>query len=567
MKKRNRWLLLGALISVLFGFSPQTTVPADVVYINGNILTVNANNERAEAMAILKGRILAVGTNQSIRKHQGKRTKIVDLKGKTLIPGFIDGHSHFGTLTRFNTVDISPPPVGQVLEISDIVRVIKQYKDSLHIPAGTWIFARGYDTDQLKEKRHPVKGDLDAAFPDNPVWLTHNSGHIAVVNSYALKLSGINKDTPDPKGGQVVRDPKTGEATGLLLETARNLVKTRRKALTLEERLDLLQKQQEWYASHGITTAQNGSTSLATLNLLKEAAKRKLLDIDVEVLAARSLMFRLIDEGMKFGKLDKRLTLTGVKVFTDGSPQGKTAFFTEPYLTEVPGCDSGCIGMPTITQGLLDKSVLEAFKNNIQVYAHCNGDASIDMYIEAVKKANKALGKGSQERRPVIIHSQFVRPDQLDACAELGLIPSFFTNHAYFWGDVHTENLGVKRAHFLSPLRAAKEKGVIFTNHTDFGVTPINQLFLLWTSVARESRSGQIIGADQRVSPEEGLRAITWNGAYQYSEENVKGSLEPGKLADMVVLSGDPTKVPVHKIKDIVVLETIKEGKTIFKRN
>src|SRR5690606_25878805 len=147
-----------ALISVLFGFSPQTTVPADVVYINGNILTVNANNERAEAMAILKGRILAVGTNQSIRKHQGKRTKIVDLKGKTLIPGFIDGHSHFGTLTRFNTVDISPPPVGQVLEISDIVRVIKQYKDSLHIPAGTWIFARGYDTDQLKEKRHPVKG-------------------------------------------------------------------------------------------------------------------------------------------------------------------------------------------------------------------------------------------------------------------------------------------------------------------------------------------------------------------------------------------------------------------------
>lgn len=566
MSKQNSWLWV-ALVFVLFSFIPQSEKPANVVYINGNILTVNAKNEKAEALAIQNGRIVAVGTNQSIQKYQDKKTLVVDLQGKTLAPGFIDGHSHFSSLTRFNTVDISPPPVGQVREISDIVRVIKQYKDSLNIAPGEWIFARGYDTDELKEKRHPVKEDLDAAFPDNPVLLTHTSSHLWVVNSRGLQVSGVDKNTPDPKGGQIVRDPKTGEATGLLLERGRSALKIKRKSLTLEERLTLIQKQQDWYASHGITTAQEGSTSLASLNLLREAAKRKLLKIDIEALPSHRLLDRLLKEGTKFDEFDNRLKIKGVKIFSDGSPQGKTAFFSQPYLTEVPGCDSGCTGMPTITQEVFDKAVLKAFKHNIQVYTHCNGDASIDMYIKAIRKANQEIGTGSQDRRTVVVHSQFVRPDQLDAYAELGLVPSFFTNHAFFWGDVHTTNLGTERAHFLSPLKAATEKGIHFTNHTDFGVTPINQLFLLWTSVARESRSGQVIGVDQRVSPEEGLKAITWNGAYQYFEEDIKGSLEPGKLADLVILSDDPTTVSVDKIKDIVVLETIKEGKTIFKRD
>jgi hypothetical protein len=197
---------------------------------------------------------------------------------------------------------------------------------------------------------------------------------------------------------------------------------------------------------------------------------------------------------------------------------------------------------------------------------HCNGDATIDMYLKALDKANAQLKINSVSRRPVTIHSQFVRPDQLDRYKQLGVIPALFSNHAFFWGDVHTQNLGTERAGFLSPLKSAAKKGIIATNHTDYGVTPLNQLFLLWTSVVRQTRSGKVVGPDERLTPLEGLRAITINGAYQYFEENTKGSIEKGKLADFVVLSDDITTIDPARIKDVTVLETIKEGKTIYKK-
>ena len=187
------------------------------------------------------------------------------------------------------------------------------------------------------------------------------------------------------------------------------------------------------------------------------------------------------------------------------------------------------------------------------------------MYVQALDNANKELQTTSADRRPVTIHSQFVRADQLDAYKRLGVIPALFSNHAFFWGDTHIKNLGVERASFLSPLKSAARKGIIATNHTDYGVTPLNQLFLLWTSVVRQSRSGTVVGSDERLTPIEGLRAITINGAYQYFEENEKGSIEKGKLADFVILSDDITAIDPQKIKDVRVLETIKEGKTIFK--
>jgi predicted amidohydrolase YtcJ len=225
-----------------------------------------------------------------------------------------------------------------------------------------------------------------------------------------------------------------------------------------------------------------------------------------------------------------------------------------------------CRGIPTVTQEQFNATVLKDFQNNIQSFVHCNGDATIDMYIKAVENANKVLNTSSVGRRTVIIHSQFARPDQLDKYKELGMMPSFFTNHTFFWGDVHVRNLGKERGYFESPTKSALKRGIVFTNHTDYGVTPINQLFLLWTSVVRQSRSGVVIGPDERLTPIEGIRAITINGAYEYFEEKTKGSLEKGKLADLIILSEDPTTVDPQKIKDIVVLETIKEGKTIYTR-
>jgi predicted amidohydrolase YtcJ len=570
--KKIAFLVSAAALALLAFRSIEdgaTTAPAQTIYVNGKVITVDSKNTIAQAVAVTEGKIVAVGSTQEIQKLKGPGTTVVDLGGKTLLPGFIDGHSHFMSLGRSNVVNVAAPPVGPVKKIADIVAEIEKFRQERNIGKGEWISAFGYDVDLLEEYRHPTREDLDKAFPDNPIVLTHVSGHMSVVNSLALKLSGIDSNTQDPAGGVIVRKKGSQEPTGLLQETAGRLLKrTEGKKLSLDEQLAQLKEQQEYYASHGITTAQDGATSLQSVKLLKAAADRKQLFIDIESLPRYDVIDSILNNPtLKFGALKDHLKLAGFKLTADGSPQGKTAFFSKPYLTEVPGCNHDhCTGVPTVTDEKFNEAILKGYKNNIQTYVHCNGDATIDMYIRAVENASKVLNTTSINRRSVIIHSQFVRPDQLDKYKALGMMPALFTNHAFFWGDVHLKNLGKERAFFLSPLKTAAAKGIVATNHTDFGVTPLNQLFLLWTSVARQSRSGAVIGPDERLTPLEGIRAITINGAYQYFEEKTKGTIETGKLADFVILSADPTAVATEAIKDIEVLETIKEGKTIFKK-
>ncbi len=569
MKKKIvlSWAVAGALVVIgLSAFDRKSAATVDQIYINGKVITVDAKNTVAQAIAIKDGKIVAVGTTAEISKLKNAKTKVVDLAGKTLLPGFVDGHSHFMSLGMATTVDLSAPPVGNVKSIPDIVEAIKRYQKAQNIKPGQLITARGYDPDELLEKRHPNKEDLDAAFPDNPIVLRHVSGHMSVVNSYVLNKSNINKETPEPAGGQIVRN-KDGEPTGLLLERAAGLIKTSGKKLTLEDQLLLVNKQQAYYASQGITTAQDGGSSVQSLAILTEAAKRKQLYIDVEVFPAFANLKKVVENpAYKFDVYNNGLKIKGTKIVTDGSPQGKTAFFSKPYNVEVPGCSDHCTGIPTISPDRLVEAVKYAYSKGVQTYAHCNGDGAIDIYIEAVKQAEAAYPGASKKLRPVVIHSQFVREDQLDQYKTLGMMPAFFTNHAFFWGDVHTRNLGKDRASFLSPLKSAQNKGIIFSNHTDWPVTPVNQLFLLWTSVNRLSRSNQVTGAEQKLTVLEGIRAITYNGAYQYGEENEKGSLEIGKKADLVILSADILTTDPTKIKDLEVLETIKEGKTIYKK-
>lgn len=550
-------------------FAQKTS--ADKIFINGKIITVDNQNSIAQAVAVHEGKILAVGTTKDIEKLKGKNTQVVDLGGKTVTPGFIDGHSHFMSFGRANLANLNPPPVGNIRKIADIVVELQKFKAQKGLKDGDWLSGFGYDVDQLEEKRHPRKEDFDAAFPNNPVVITHVSGHMSVANSAALKAGSVTSETPDPAGGVIERKENSKEPTGLLQEKAQGLVRVNLSGSskgTIEERLAQLKEQQEYYASFGVTTAQDGSSSFESLELLREAAKRGELVIDIEALPSYPIVDKVINNpNYQYGVLKNHFKINGFKFFSDGSPQGKTAFFGKAYLTKVPGCDHAeCRGFPVVTQEQFNDAIIKAFANNIQPYVHCNGDAAIDMYITAVENANKVLGLTSLGRRPVVIHSQFVRLDQLDKYKELGFLPSLFSNHAFFWGDVHETNLGYDRAKFLSPLKTAQTKGIIATNHTDFGVTPINQLFLLWTSVERKSRSGKVIGPEERLTPLEGLRAITINGAYEYFEENTKGSIEKGKLADLVVLSDDILTIEPSKIKDVVVLETIKEGKTVFKK-
>lgn len=575
MNRTRTLLTLAALPFLAFGRGPgdkakSVKETADKVYINGKIITVDAKNSTAQAVAVKAGKILAVGTVSDINKLKSASTVVVDLGGKTVIPGLIDGHSHFMSLEWTQTANVAAPPVGPVKTIADIVTELKKYKATKNIPDGEWIRGFGYDVDQLAEKRHPTKEDLDGAFPNNPVVITHVSGHMSVANSAALKASEIDSTTKDPAGGIIVRKDGSNEPAGLLQEKAQYSVrlKQNKEKPTLEDQLKTLKDQQLFYASQGITTAQDGNTSFESLQLLKQAADRGELLIDIETLPSYGIIDKVLgNPDFKYGVLNNHLKLNGFKFMSDGSPQGKTAYFGRPYLTKVPGCDNAeCRGFPITTQQQFNEAVRKGFENNIQVFVHCNGDAAIDMYIEAVETANRYLKTSSTNRRPVVIHSQFVRPDQLDKYKTLGMLPACFTNHTFFWGDVHVQNLGEKRAFFASPLKTALKKGIIATNHTDFPVTPVNQLFLLWTSVNRQSRSGKVIGPDERLTPIEGLRTITINGAYEYFEEKTKGSIEPGKLADLVVLSDNPLTIAPKNIKDLVVLETIKEGNTIYKR-
>lgn len=299
--------------------------------------------------------------------------------------------------------------------------------------------------------------------------------------------------------------------------------------------------------------------------LLQAAADKGLLKIDVEALPAYLIADQLVGTGkITWGEMKNGLKWAGIKLATDGSPQCKTAHPSKPYLTPVPGCKKDCRGFPNIPQDELDRLFALAYRNGVQIFSHCNGDASVDMMIAAHRNAEKVLGKVDANRRTVIIHSQIMRPDQMVAYKALGLLPSFFTNHVYYWGDIHLANLGPQRAAYISPLASAFKAGVPATNHTDAIVTPVDPMFLVWTAVNRVTRSGKVLGPDERLTPYQALKALTLNGAYTYFEEASKGSLEVGKTADLVVLDRNPLKVDPMAIRDIRIMSTVKSGRTVY---
>jgi predicted amidohydrolase YtcJ len=334
----------------------------------------------------------------------------------------------------------------------------------------------------------------------------------------------------------------------------------------MPKEMSLLKRAMDDYAKVGVTTANEALVTPEKMDVLNYAAKNNLLTIDIVALPFYLMANEVIGTGkVKWQEYNGGLKYAGLKIALDGSPQGKTAFLTEDYLTPVPGCTGHCHGFPNMTQKEVNEIFVKAYKSKVQIYAHCNGDASTDMMIKGHQYAEKELNTSGIDRRTVIVHSQIMRPDQLDSYKKFNFYPTFFTNHTYFWGDAHLANLGQKRGSFISPMASAKKKGLKFANHNDAPVTPISQLFVLWSSVNRISKNGVVVGGAERVSPYVGLQALTSYGAYQYRDEALKGSLEVGKLADMVVLDANPLKIDPMKIKDIQVVSTIKSGKEIYK--
>jgi hypothetical protein len=427
---------------------------------------------------------------------------------------------------------------------------------------GSWLIGWGYDQTQLAERRHVSRADLDPRFPDRPVMLLHVSGRAAVLNSAALKLVGISARTKTPAGGVIGRKKGSNEPSGLLMETAFALVVDALPKASQKERLERFKAAQMLYASNGYTTVQEGGSLREDIELLRAAAEQGRLFVDVMALPLVADPAELDRKPVyEFGDYEHRLRLGGIKIVLDGSPQAKTAYFTEPFLSGGPTGQSHWTGAPSMSYETYLAICKAAKERGIRVFTHANGDAAIDMVL----RAQTELGtRREDDLRNVVVHSQFVRPDQLDQYVELGLIPSFFTSHTFFWGDTHVRNLGKERAYFSSPLATAAQKGLVAANHSDFGVTPLDPMFLMSTAMMRRSRSGEIIGPEERVSAHQALEAMTIDAAYMYGEEELKGSIEAGKLADLVFLSEDPLAVQADEIPQIDILTTYKEGRPIF---
>lgn len=557
------------------GDSDRSVIMEKTLYYNGTIITMTGSEPvMAEAVLTAGGRIQAVGPLKEVRAI-AEDPVLKDLKGAVMLPAFIDPHSHITAMARV----LSYAVLQDADSFNGILSILKKFKEERKLDAGDWIIGTGYDHNKLAEGRHPDRFVLDAAFPDNPVMISHASGHMGVVNTQALERMGITKDTENPEGGRIGRtgngagDGQTGtgnadgaggygEPDGYLEETAFTGSSSVIPEPGMEQLARQLEAAEQLYLSHGITTVQDGRTRSDEWRLLEYAAEHELLHADVVAYAAMNDAHELTEENPDYtGPYHNNLRIGGYKIFLDGSPQGRTAWMSSPY----EGKPEGYCGYPIFKDEEVRAYFETAFREGRQLLVHCNGDAAAQQMIDACGQAVRETGIDPAQIRPVMIHAQMVRADQLSQMAQLCITASFFTAHTWYWGDVHLKNFGEARALKISPARTAIDDGVNVTFHQDSPVIQPDMLETVWCAVNRISCGGHPMGVMERVTPYEALKAVTANAAYQYGEESDKGTIEPGKKADFVVLSANPLTVPPMEIKKIRVLETIKSGKILYK--
>ena len=563
---RVRVTLFAALCFSIYACSSSSPpIQVDTVYLNGTVVTVNEAGTTAEAVATRGDEIIAVGNNSEIEALAGRSTRVVNLEGKTMLPGFYAPHDHFpgaGTLAT-RSVNLNSPPMGEMRTIADVIAALRQ--KATETMSGEWVNGRGYDDTLLEEGRHPTRYDLDQASTEHPIYISHTSGHLAVANSLALEMAGVTRDTPQPPGGVIQKDPATGEPNGVFEESG-GLVGRLLPPATEEERQEAIQAAVDIYVRQGVTTAVITGGGRGSFVDLQKAQDAGILGIRIVQMMSRGspgVPTAAETAGIVSGFGDTRIRLGGIKIIQDGSNQGYTGYFTEPYHTPYHG-DPDYRGYPRRSEQDLVVMVQELHRAGYQIAIHGNGDAAIDQILNAYEAAQAEYPRADARHR--IEHTQLVRKDQLDRMAELGVTPSFFVGHVFYWGDRHRDIfMGPERAAGISPLRSARDRGLRFTIHDDTPVTPVDPLQLIWVSANRLTRTDQVLGPEERVEPEVALRALTADAAWQNFEEDIKGSIEPGKLADLVILSDNPLAVDTEAILEIEVLETIVGGETVYR--
>ncbi|NRB39382.1 MAG: amidohydrolase [Pseudomonadales bacterium] len=567
--KLPKMLAVPALLSsltVLTGCMP----PADIIYYNGNIVTVDGTEYTAKSLIVTDGVISYVGPDfHSSVAEIGKLkdlytdadTITVDLQGKTVIPGFYDSHSHmvYSGMQAISSVNLNSPPLGTMKTMADIQAALTAR--AAQTPADGWIQGANYDDTLLAEKRHPTKADLDAISSTRPIYVTHSSGHIVVANSAALALAGIDASTKDPEGGIIGRD-ENGEPNGILYEApASNKVFHLIPRLSNEQMFQAVAMSANTYAARGVTTGNSGASAAGLIGLM-DAAKNVPGVLPINVNASPFMTEVQAAYNMPVTNSDS-IRVIGVKEFVDGSIQGYTGYLEQPYHTAYHG-DDQYVGFPRQDKEALAVKIASIHDAGRQAVLHTNGDAAINDALYGIRKAQEANPR--PDTRHILIHAQMATEAQLDEMAALGVIPSFFNLHTYYWGERHRDIfLGEERASRISAMNSAAARGLRFTIHADTPVVPMNPMLMLWSAVNRQTYQGDTLGYEQAVTPIQALEALTINGAYQFFQEDTKGSLEVGKVADLAILSANPLTVDPMAIRNIYVTETVVAGKTVFK--
>ncbi|ASN06152.1 amidohydrolase [Virgibacillus necropolis] len=541
----------------------------DLVIINANVLTLDQDNRRAGSIAVSNGRIIGIWKESEPPRNTANittETEVLNLKGNTLIPGFIDTHNHIlGYSQSRQLVDCSSP-LNQTID--DVIGNIRH--KAAQIPNGEWVRGQGYDDTLLADGRHPTRKDLDHAAPSHPVFIQHTSGHLGVANSMALEIAGIKKDISDPQGGHYGRDG-SGQLTGVLYEMAAMAPIMAVTPIPNEEKLiSELGDAADEYIAQGITTntdAAVGGILGDDLNIHLKAAEKGINPMHTQLM----IMHNLLREDGEFSgytanQLDQevrersnnRARLDSIKMFQDGSIQGLTAALRKPYY-----CDENIYGDLHHDQTALNNEILDLHNRGFRIAVHGNGDRAIGSILDAY--ANALTSTPRLDHRHRIEHVQTATLEDLNKMKSLKIAGSFFVNHVYYWGDRHEGIfLGPERARRISPLADAVERNLLFTLHADCPITPISPLFLVWQAVNRTTREGNVLGPEQCIDVTTALKSMTIYGARLNFDERNSGSIEVGKRADFAVLEADPTRVDSMEIKDISVQATIIDGKVVY---
>lgn len=519
----------------------------DLIIINATLINPDSEQPIAEAIAIKNGIITAVGTNEQVLSLKGEETAKIDVKGRTIVPGFVDCHAHGAWLGQ-SLLEINLRNVTSINEIKERVR--ERANDT---PKGSWIFGHGWDQDKLSKHRYPNLQDLDEAAPNHPVFLRRVCGHLAVINSEAMKKAGIFNDTPSPKGGQIDRDPKTGSPNGVIRENALDLVHKVMPERSEETLTNAIIQASEKMVQEGLTTVHWIISSGKELRILQKLSKKNLLPIRLYVLIPVEYLDNLIELGLTTGFGNDHVRVGSVKILADGSLGARTAALKEPY-TDSPTTN----GMMLYSKDQLEEFIEKAHNADLQLAIHVIGDKSAETVLRLVKETLEKTPKAEHRHR--LEHASVLNPELIQDIQEVNMIasvqPHFIISD--FWVK---DRLGEDRTRWTYALKSLIKGGIVVVGGSDAPVEPISPMLGIYAATARRTIP------QERLNVLEAIKLYTINAAYASFEEDIKGTIEKGKLADLVVLSHNPFQVSLEQLRQIEPIMTIVGGNVVYKKD